>query len=372
MKKWLGYLRISINGLDIERQVRKILSLGIVLGNLKRDSATRCSFDVFAHEVPKLRKAGIRFKTDVKGGLTVLAYSARKRFGLIAGVMLVAAFLILLQGRVLFIEVSGNSEISTQEILSLMDEDILYSVVDGEQMEAMEQRMLNDKRLQWVSITKKGVRMTVTVKEKPIMPSSDYKTAGDIVASKVGVISEVTVLQGEAEVASGELVLPGDVLIRGELIYADAQSERIAAMGKCMAKVWYSAEKEISLIREKRMDTDEVFISRSIMIFGKEFGGEAPEFENYRVIQRVSPIAKMGIPIYRVERKYIKQEISWYTITPEQGLEEYKQELEQEMEGMVQDAELSYYCMQTENGAIVGVSAVKLEDIGEFKPYEEK
>ena len=370
MRRWWGYLRIRITGLDIERQIRRILSLGVVLGNLKRDSATSCSFDVFAHEVPRLRKAGIRFKTDLRGGATVFLYSARKRIGLIVGAILVSALLIFLQGRVLFIDVSGNSELSREEILSLIEGDILYTVVDGEQMEAMERQILNDKRLQWVSVSKKGVRMTVTVKEKPILPHDDYSVMGDIVAAKVGVISEITVLQGEAVAEKGQLVLPGEVLIKGELTYSDDEPEKVTAIGKCMARVWYSLEREISLVREKREDTQEEFVSKSIRILGGEFGREFPDFEDYRIEETVTPFSGLGLPVYLVQRKYIRQEISTYIITSEQALEEYKEELEREMMEIAPDAEISFYCQKTENGAIVGISAVREEDIGIFKASE--
>ncbi|MBR3750626.1 MAG: sporulation protein YqfD [Clostridia bacterium] len=371
MRRWMGYLRLRIVGLDIERQIRKILSLGVVLGNLKRDSATSCSFDIFPHELPRLRRAGIKYRTDLKGGLTVIAYSARRRIGLALGVVAVAAALILLQGRVMFIDVLGNSGVTGEEILSLMDApSLLYKRVDGITMEKLEQDMLEDERLQWVSITQKGVRLTVTVKEKPLLPSEDYKTPGDIVASKVGVISEVTVLQGEAVAEKGKLVLPGEVLIKGELAYAGAEPERVAAMGKCMARVWYSLEREISLTREKRTDTGEVFITSGIRIFDGEFGMEMPEFEDFRIEERIEPVSRIGVPIYRVERRYIRQQVITYSVTAEQGLEECREELENEMKQTAPDAELSFYCQETENGAIVGISAVREEDIGVFKSSE--
>ena len=368
MKRWIGFVRLRIRGLDIERQIKKILSLGIVMGNCKRESPTQFSFDVLPWEVKRIRRSGIDARLGARGGLTVLLYSLRKRIGLYVGLTVMLAVMIFLQGRVFVFEVSGNSRLSDEEILGMINaKEIIGRTVNGELLEDMERQMVGGE-INWASVSRQGIKLTVTVKEKPELPDADYLKAGDIVASKVGLITELTVLQGVAAVEEGKLVMPGEVIISGQLMYAGQPADYVAAMGKCEAKVWYSVEEEVSLEREVLEDTGRSFTSSGIMMLEREIGMEQPDFERYRVSEKKIPIASIGIPIFTVERVYYEQSVRYEPISAEQALQERKQELEQRIRSMlpVEAQEISFYIHETENGAIIGVSAVTSEDIGVF------
>ncbi len=372
MKKWMGYVYIRLIGLDIERQLQKILASGVVLNNCTRESLTSFTAWVSPWQIKRIKKLGVQVKLIRRGGAASKLSSVGKRWGIMVGAALWLAVILLIQGRVFLFNVSGTEGAREQEILNRINSTALIGrQVDGQQMEQMEQQILSFGDMQWVSVSKKGLSLEIAVKEKQELPEGEPKAPGDIVASKVGLLQEVITLQGMPVAVEGKLVLPGDVIISGQLIYAGEPASYVAAMGKCMAKVWYSAEKEVSLTREVRTPTGRTFSQKSVCIMQTEYGAAAPPFEHYSVTEIKKPLASMGIPIFAVERIYTEETVSAEKITPEQALSEHKEELEKEIKSILPDCqvlEISFYVSEAGDGAIVGASAVTLEDIGVFKP----
>ena len=367
MKKWMGYAFIRLKGLDIERQIQKILKEGISLGGCKRESLTSFTAWVRPWHIRRIRRLGVNVSFIGKGGLATSLFAARKRIGLAVGALVWFAVILLIQGRVFRFSINGTDN---NAVLDYVCEQVkLGSAVDGEKIEQLEREIIkNNDDIQWVSITAKGITLEITVKQKPSLPEPSPKEAGDIVASKVGLVQQITTLQGVPVATEGKLVLPGDVLISGQLIYAGEPADYIAAMGKCTAKVWYSAEKEVSLKREVRTQTGNTVTHKSLCILNTELDKKAPPFKHYSLTEIKKPIASIGIPIYTVERIYKEETVSWEDITPDQALQQYKAELEAELKDILpcEPIEISFYSSPTDNGAIVGVNAVTLEDIGVF------
>ena len=133
-----------------------------------------------------------------------------------------------------------------------------------------------------------------------------------------------------------------------------------------------SVEQEVSLLRQIKTDTGATFTSTSIMLFDREIGARTPDFENYRVSEKITSIAQIGIPIFTVERTYYEQNITTQSITCEQAMEEVKPHLLQQLDDMlpVEASDISFYLDETKNGVLIGVSAVTSEDIALFKAKE--
>src|SRR5690606_19888793 len=69
--------------------------------------------------------------------------------------------------------------------------------------------------LAWVGINFIGTKAVIEVVEKTLPPDLTPLGPGDLIARRAGVVEEVLVLQGEAAVQEGDVVLAGDVLIQG-------------------------------------------------------------------------------------------------------------------------------------------------------------
>lgn len=79
----------------------------------------------------------------------------------------------------------------------------------------------------WVGVEVKGAKATVRVAEKKL-PVPGYTNPAHVVARKAGLIRELLVLEGQPLVREGDTVLPGQVLISGEVVPGDEGESGIA------------------------------------------------------------------------------------------------------------------------------------------------
>lgn len=145
--------------------------------------------------------------------------SLLKRPVLVFGFVLFLALLLLIPGRVLRVEVRGNSQIPMKKILQCAEEAGLRfgSKTRMIRSEQVKNKMLGGiPELQWVGINTKGCVVTIQVEERKIK-SVEGKQQGiaSIVAARDGIVSEVIVHDGTALCVPGQSVLQGEVLISG-------------------------------------------------------------------------------------------------------------------------------------------------------------
>ena len=122
--------------------------------------------------------------------------------------------------------------------------------------------------LAYVKIDIKGVKATVEVVEK-IFPREEISGPCHIVAAKEGVVEEVLVLAGEAQVEKGKAVSKGDILISG-VVYPqknpfmegveeelEEKPSLVRARGRVKARVWYQGYGECRLVRKNALSGKE-------------------------------------------------------------------------------------------------------------------
>ncbi len=184
-----------------------------------RLTVSRREFDSF-HAL--VEKHGATVKLIEKTGAYCFFVRLFSRPVLLVGVLLLFALTVILPTRVLFVTVEGNQFVPTKLIM----ENLAQCGLDfGASRQAVRSEKTKNKllsampQLQWVGINTEGCVAVVSVKERSAAADKSVDTGvQNIVATKDGIISEMTVLRGTPLCKVGQAVRKGQVLVSG---YAD-------------------------------------------------------------------------------------------------------------------------------------------------------
>lgn len=166
-------------------------------------------------------------------------------------VLLCMAFLLVgltafLPSRVLLIRVEGNEAVPTRRILEAAEDCGIRFWASRREIrsEQMKNRLLGEiPELQWAGVNTAGCVATISVRERATQ-TTQVRTPGvcNVVAAREGLITEVTVLQGNGLCKVGQVVQAGELLVSG---YTDCgisvQATRAEAEIYAMTKRDFSA-----------------------------------------------------------------------------------------------------------------------------------
>ncbi len=158
----LGYINISVEGYFIERFINICISKRILLWNLKRKKSSflyaNISIKEFKNikEIAKITKC--RVKIERKKGLPFILNRYKKRKLFFASLIVVVLFIFGMSNFVWNIEVTGNTEIQTEQIIKEVNENGLKVGMLKQNVDT--KSIINNLRLQrndiaWVRYTYK-------------------------------------------------------------------------------------------------------------------------------------------------------------------------------------------------------------------------
>ena len=195
----LGYMTIEVEGYFIERFVNICNSKNIFLWNMKKINSTIIRVNIGIRDFKKLktiiRKTKCRVKIRNKKGIpfTLYKYKKRKIFFLLFTLIIIT--IIILSNFIWNIEITGNENIPTEEILAILQENNFKtgtSKIGLNTKSIVEQIRLDRQDVAWVGIEVKGTNAIVKIVEadlKPeIIPEEEYC---NIIATKDGMIVKV-------------------------------------------------------------------------------------------------------------------------------------------------------------------------------------
>lgn len=232
----------------------------------------------------------------------------RRRYALLAGLALCLAAVGVLSRFVLTIEVSGNEQVSTAEILTALRMRGLRPGVYGPGLD--ERRIVNETLLQlpglsWMTVNLHGTRAEVLVREGVPRPELvDKSVLGDVVAETGGIITRMDVLEGEAACRAGDTVLPGQVLIAGNIRLVgpeygggvDLGWRRVRAAGRIYARTWRTMEAEIPLETQVKVYTGAETDRWSLIFLGQRVNFSGKSGISYARYDKISSIWTAKLP----------------------------------------------------------------------------
>lgn len=231
------------------------------------------------------------------GGLPPFLVRFRRRYGLLLGLALAIGAVCWLSRFVLVIDVEGNETVPAQVILAELRREGLRPGVYGPGLalrDISNQALIRLDGLSWMTVNLHGIRAQVVVREKVARPEIvDESVLGDIVAEAPGIVTRMEVWSGDAAVAEGATVLPGDVLIRGSVkmdppMWSENPPEwmPVRAMGRVEGRTWRILSASVPLQAEGKTYTGDEKSRWTLMILG----------------QRVNFYQNSGIPFDRYDK----------------------------------------------------------------------
>lgn len=325
-----GIIQVNIKGKKPEKVLNMALSRGIYIWGVKKVN-DNIEFKVRSNSIEALKNIGDESNHEIeiisKEGLPFLTQVLKRRLGFITGILIFILALYFMSAFVWFVEVSGNKYIKNEQIILTAAK---YGVYQGApkwsfSRTKVEESILKDiDSLAYVKVDIRGVKANIEVVEK-VLPKSDITGPCHIVATKDGVIEEVLVLEGRANVKKEDVVVKGDILISGVIIpevnpyfvvpeledeeVAEEEPTLVRARGIVKAKVWYEGYGECQLISEKINITDNKVTEIFLITPWQKYKLKGDNKRNFALAEEKVTIKEVNTPIGNVGLiKIVRQE----------------------------------------------------------------
>ena len=291
----IGRVSVRISGLSLEKLVTRASEQGVELSRVRRQDVRTLTATLAARDLPALRRiaeavgwrVGVEKASLLRRSQKLLSYRAMLACG-------VAAFLALVwmaNACVWFVRVEGAGE-SVGEVRAVLAEwDIrpgrLAATLDLQGVQrALEARL---PRIAWIDVRLRGVTVVVEcVPARMPTPATYGGEPCDIVASRDGVVTGITVYAGIAKVKVGDAVRKGQVLVAGEERAADGAITPVAARAQVLSRVWYTGSAHMPVTEDHSTPTGAIWERRVLCMPWLRWSG-TPE----------SPFAQQDIDICR-------------------------------------------------------------------------
>ncbi|SET41338.1 similar to stage IV sporulation protein [Natronincola peptidivorans] len=270
-----GYVIIRIEGLALEKFINMCIARNIYLWDITRINYTTLEAKVGIRGFKAIRKltrrAGCKVYISQKNGYPFWFSKMKKRKMLILGAFFSLTIVLILSSFILVIEVTGNQQVSKEEIVNALEESGLKIGVNKYFLNLREienNLLINIQDLTWIGIELNGIHARIEVVEKIAPPPKLEKDVPcDVVAKKNGVIEKVIARSGDAVVEKGDIVSEGDLLITG-IVEREAMENPLYlhAYGEVYARTYYEAHDTVELVKVRKEKTGERFTRRVIRI----------------------------------------------------------------------------------------------------------
>lgn len=266
-----GIIRVRLQGKNLERIINMALSRGIFINDVKRkEDGLHFKIRSSAYSALKsiAEENGYQLEVTEKKGIPFYQALLKRRLGFVIGALIFIIALYFLSSFVWFIEVSGAQKVEPARILITAAR---YGLYQGAakwnfSRNEVEEGLLKDiKQLTYAKVDIRGVKVNIQVVEK-VLPRDEITGPCHLVAARDGIVEDVLVLEGQANVAAGDVVAAGDILISGivfpqpspYIVPAPGQEGAqtsmpytVRARGQVEARVWYEGYGECPLVQEK-------------------------------------------------------------------------------------------------------------------------
>lgn len=339
-----GYVRIRVEGFFIERFINMCISKRILLMDIQREKSSIMYAKVGLADYKKLRQIAKKTKSKVKiqsrKGLPFILHKYRKRKIFLALFMVIIIGIIISSNYIWNIEVVGNVNISTREIIQSLEASGLTIGTSKNDIDT--DTIINKIRLSrddvaWIGITVKGTNAIVKVKEADKAPNIlDENKYCNIIADKTGMITKINVQNGTATVKVGDIVEKGMTLVNGYLEGKYTGTRYVHGAAEIEAKIWYTKKEKAALVQQIAVQTGNEEKKYSIKFKKNKINlfKTLSKFEKYDTInedKKLMLFSNFYLPIEIIKttnKEYVLQEI---TYTEEQVIEILTKKLKKEL-----------------------------------------
>ena len=312
-----GYVVIRIEGLSLEKFINYAISRGVYLWDIIRIDYTTLEAKVGLEGYKELRhivkKSGCKVKIHGKIGYPFFMHKikVRKMFtvGFIISILLIFAGTSFIWN----VEIVGNKDLPTHVIEDFLDRNSLFPGAFKYQIsisDIEDNMMIEFESLAWVGVHIKGTKAIIDIVEKVQPPESvPFDIPCDIIAAKNGIVEKVIAKNGDALVKKGDIIKKGQTLITGALFREELPIRYVHALGEIYAKTYYEENEEMSLIKQEKLKTGNMYKRRIVKIGNSQIAlsfGEIP-YSNVIIEKRNKSIPgwrNIKIPVEIIIEEY--------------------------------------------------------------------
>ena len=375
-----GTVRLRVTGARPERMLNILSREGIWFSKTEREDELSLSFTLLGRDADRAGRlaAGAYFDTELlsRKGLPALARRIKRRFALYIMPPLCVLTALVLSLFIWEIEVTGSETISDAQILAVLEENGIGVGTFGLKID---RELLRDKviaalpKISWMTVNVQGCRAEVIIRERTEAPEIvDQKTPADVIAARTGLISELSVFQGQALVKKGDTVLQGELLISGTMPSIAGETRHVHSQGVIKARTWYEISEKIPLEYISKLYTGETIRKKSIIIGNYRLnlylnGGISLDYCDKIIHRERLSLGGLLLPLEIVTAEYMEYVAEPALMSEEDAAEILKARLTRRLEEET-DGEPLYMEFETASDGVyltVTLRAECLEDIGQ-------
>lgn len=312
-----GYLNITIYGENAERVLNAAAKNGVNIWNLRCKKGNIIG-NIGIKNFIRLRqiKRGIKCKVKInkKIGFIFKTKKYINRFGIFTGIIVYFLILFFLSNFVWIINVNGNSNIHTSEILKTCKKIGIYEGAPKNKINTKydaQRFLLHQKGVSWSALNIEGCVLTINLSEAEITDKAERQIPSNIKANIDGKIKKIDVTTGNVSVKVGDTVSKGDLLVSG-VIENLASTHFVHSEGIIVAETKRVFSAEGKYLQNITQETKEHLKRYTLSIFNIKiplyFGSiKTPhnykkEIKNLKVFNKKIPI-KIACENYNITEK---------------------------------------------------------------------
>ena len=394
-----GYITISIRGSRSERLINLAINRGIILRDIRRFGSIaymKVDIDGFKKLRPLARRTRCKVKIEKKAGIPFFIYKLTVRRGFVAGAVFFVILLYLLSSFIWFVDIVGTEEVDPHLVSELSRElglkpGAFKNTLDLEKIS--NEVVIRVPDISWAGIEITGTRARLEIVEKVKGEEPGEVGYSHIIASKDGLITDIMVISGMAEVSVGDTVTAGEVLISGilradfpevEEEEDDPEANRIResyvrSRGTVEARVWYEGSGVSTLLEKKYEPTGKYSSSSYIKVGDKQFytrgDGQNPfTYSRLNQSRRIIRWRNFKLPVEIVHLQYNELNLVEKELTHQEALDkavlQAQEEARKQLPSQAEVVEENVEILDTEDEQVIEVRYVieTIEQIGKEKP----
>ena len=374
-----GVYCVKLSGEHTQRVLNRALMKKIYISNLKKISDNNFELNVSKAGLDIIKniaeESGASVDIISYSGLNKVFQNIKKRWMFFYSAVIAIVCILVSSSFIWAIDIPEVDYITKDEILNTLSE---YGIKEGSIRKTIDYKRVsnalvtNHESLIWANVELQGTRIKVSIVPRTPTPEMvPFGAPADIIASKDGVIVEITAENGEKKVKAGDTVIKGQVLISGLVPSTVVGTRYVHSQGNVTAKTWTEKIKEQKLYKyEKEFTGNEIKKSEIEIPFVKIplYFKKNIDFYNYESIIKEKNI------LFATYKEYIYSEYNLKKIPL--SLEEAVKIAEEELQMQITEEVSDIKSMNTtfkiidDETVSVRVLAESEEEIGEQRAIE--